>query len=218
MSEVWTSGDITLYRANCLEILPTLPDGSVDAVVTDPVWPNANVEMIGSDDSAGLLRRAASHWPRLARRAVVQLGCDSDPRILSAIPPEMPLLRVCWLEYVRPHYKGRLLYTSDVAYAFGEWPPSQPGAHVIPGRMIQTDAAKRPEGHPCPRQLQHVRWLVRWFTRGTILDPFCGSGTTLVAAVLAGLPAIGIEIDEGYFEIAKQRIIEAQMQPRLEGL
>jgi len=218
MPDAWTSGDVTLYRGDCLEVLPTLEAHSVDAIITDPVWPNAASGLDGADDPEGLLRMASIHWPRLANRAVVQLGCDSDPRILDAIPSEMPFLRVCWLEYVRPHYKGRCLYTGDVAYAFGEWPPSEPGAHVIPGRIIQTDAAKRPEGHPCPRQLAHVQWLVRWFARGPVLDPFCGSGTTLAAAVSAGLPAVGIEINPSYFDIAKQRVIEAQMQLRLEGM
>jgi site-specific DNA-methyltransferase (adenine-specific) len=45
-----------------------------------------------------------------------------------------------------------------------------------------------------------------------------GSGTTGVACVQTGRRFIGIEMDEGYFEIAKQRIVEAQMQPRLEGM
>jgi len=34
--EVWTSGDVTLYRGDCLDVLPALAAGSVDAVVTDP--------------------------------------------------------------------------------------------------------------------------------------------------------------------------------------
>jgi len=51
-----------------------------------------------------------------------------------------------------------------------------------------------------------------------VLDPFMGSGTTGVACVKTGRNFIGIEIDESYFNIARQRIAEAQMQPTLEGL
>jgi len=51
-----------------------------------------------------------------------------------------------------------------------------------------------------------------------IVDPYLGSGTTGVACVKTGRKFIGIEIDEGNFEIAKKRIMEAQMQPRLEGI
>ena len=47
----------------------------------------------------------------------------------------------------------------------------------------------------------------------TILDPFMGSGTTGVACVKLGRRFIGIEIDEGYFDIACKRITEAYAQP-----
>jgi len=60
-------------------------------------------------------------------------------------------------------------------------------------------------------------WLIQNYTQpgDLILDPFMGSGTTGVAAVKLGRKFIGIEIDEGYFEIAKRRISEALAQPPL---
>lgn len=48
-----------------------------------------------------------------------------------------------------------------------------------------------------------------------ILDPFCGSGTTGVAAVELGRRFIGIEKEEKYIELSKKRIIEAINSPRL---
>ena len=47
----------------------------------------------------------------------------------------------------------------------------------------------------------------------TILDPFMGSGTTLVACAKMGRKGIGIEIDEDYFNIACKRVEEAYKQP-----
>ncbi len=211
----WRSDDgrVVLHCGDAREIVPQL--GHFDCVITDPVWPNALPDLAGADDPQELFAVVAQHLPARAHRLVVHLGCDSDPRFLNAVPAEMPFLRVCWLEYVQPHYKGRLLYTSDVAYVFGKPPRSKPGAHVLPGRFIQTDAAKVPEGHPCPRQLQHVAWLLRWFAEGPVLDPFAGSGTTLVAAVRAGLPAVGIEIEERYCEVAARRLEAECRQLRL---
>lgn len=49
----------------------------------------------------------------------------------------------------------------------------------------------------------------------TILDPFMGSGTTGVACVQTGRKFIGIEIEPKYFEIAKKRIQQAQLQMRM---
>jgi len=53
-----------------------------------------------------------------------------------------------------------------------------------------------------------MRWLVRLVTPpgGTVLDPFCGSGTTGAACVLEGFDFIGIEQDAEYVEIARKRI------------
>jgi len=50
--------------------------------------------------------------------------------------------------------------------------------------------------HPCARRLQHVIWLVHQFSDKQVLDPFMGSGTTLVAAKQLNRQAIGIEISE----------------------
>jgi DNA modification methylase len=69
-------------------------------------------------------------------------------------------------------------------------------------------AAKEPRFHPTQKPLPVMRWAITHSTPdgSTILDPFCGSGTTLVAAKLEGRPAIGIEINERYCEIAANRL------------
>jgi site-specific DNA-methyltransferase (adenine-specific) len=53
-----------------------------------------------------------------------------------------------------------------------------------------------------------MRYLIRLVTPkgGIVLDPFMGSGSTGKAAVLEGMEFIGIEREEEYYEIAKQRI------------
>ena len=69
-----------------------------------------------------------------------------------------------------------------------------------------------PSEHPTPRRFQHLRWLVSKWAEGLILDPFAGSGTTLLAAKVNGLPAIGIEIEEKYCEIAAKRLSQKVFQ------
>jgi site-specific DNA-methyltransferase (adenine-specific) len=195
---------VTIYHGDCREIGLFL--SPADSIITDPVWPNADPRLVGADDPLRLFVESMDVLCGKALRLVIQLGCDSDPRFLTGVSGYWPFFRVCWLEYVRPNYKGRLLYTGDVAYAFGEPPPSRRGRHVISGRCLQNDSAKVGNGHPCPRQLAHAKWLVQQFANGTVLDPFCGSGTTLVAAKEAGYEAIGIEIEERYCEIAANRL------------
>lgn len=121
---------ITLYCGDAREILPDLQPAAT--ILTDPVWPNPFRELIGADRPYELFKETAVYFPKLCGMAVVQLGCNSDPRFLVAMPAEMPFLRVCWLEYVIPGARGRILYTGDVAYVFGTPPPSLQGIGFCP--------------------------------------------------------------------------------------
>jgi hypothetical protein len=74
---------------------------------------------------------------------------------------------------------------------------------------------ERGEGNnfPCVKPLSLMRWLCRLTktpTGGVVLDPFAGSGTTLLAALLEGRRAIGVEVDEGYAAVARKRLAEAE--------
>src|SRR5690606_15276081 len=166
MKPTWQTddGSVQLYLGDCLEILPHL--GPVDAVVTDPVWPNNSIPEFAGIDAVALCNEVCRHIGRLAKRAAFQLGCHSDPRGMFD-DLDMPLFRVSWLRYARPHYMGRLLYGSDVAYQFGEPPASRPGGHVVPGEVCKTDSNGRVTDHACERALQHVHWLVeKWTSEG----------------------------------------------------
>lgn len=66
--------------------------------------------------------------------------------------------------------------------------------------------------HPTQKPVALMEYLIRTYTSegDTVLDFTMGSGTTGAACVNTGRRFIGIELDEGYFDIAKQRIEEAQ--------
>jgi site-specific DNA-methyltransferase (adenine-specific) len=68
--------------------------------------------------------------------------------------------------------------------------------------------------HPTVKPVALMRWLVRLVTPpgGTVLDPFAGSGTTLVAATLEGFHSIGIELTDDYHPIIAGRIAWAEAQ------
>ena len=65
--------------------------------------------------------------------------------------------------------------------------------------------------HPTVKPIALMRWLCRLVAPpgALILDPFCGSGSTILAAMDEGLNSIGIEKDAGYAEIAKRRVVSA---------
>lgn len=65
-------------------------------------------------------------------------------------------------------------------------------------------------GHPNQKPLALMRWLCGRLPQGTVLDPFCGSGTTLLAALDAGhAGAVGIESHGPYCDIVRRRLVDA---------
>ncbi len=209
---------IKIFNCDCREILPSL---SAEAIITDPVWPNCEHVFPGID--AG---RLLGETLALAdvRRAVIQLGCNSDPRFLACVPTRFPYLRTCYLEYAVIGYLGRIMRDAEVAFVFGDAPDSRPGAKVMPGRTIATrhngdkqwsnkarsaeavaESVKR-MAHPTRRLLQHVRWLCKWFGGASVIDPFAGSFTCAVACKSLGIPFIGIEIEEKYCALGVSRL------------
>jgi site-specific DNA-methyltransferase (adenine-specific) len=194
-----------------------MPALQVDAVITDPVWPNCPKDTVpGSDDPWALWESACRTLPD-CKRVVVVMRSDSDPRFLSALPP-LPFFRTMSLPYVMPGYLGRALGGDEIAYWFGSPVAFAPGRQVIPGRGPSAQPNHRPpNGHPMSRAQIHFDWLVGWACdEGEIvLDPFMGSGTTGVSCVKVGHPFIGIECHEPYFDIACRRIEQAQRQSDL---
>lgn len=209
MRPYYEHSGITIYHGDCREVLPRL---DVDCLVTDPVWPNCPDGLLqGHDRPAELLAEAFGALRAPPRQAVIVMRNDCDPRMLSVVPASLPFQQMCWLQYVMPGYLGRVLGGNECAYVFGEPIPSAPGQRVIPSVSPKAQPSDRPaNGHPCSRALVHFLWLLRWFSQESeiVVDPFCGSGTTLRAAKDTGRRAIGIEIEERYCEIAAKRLAQ----------
>lgn len=91
-------------------------------------------------------------------------------------------------------------------------------SNVGNGKPGHTESGDRQAAnfHPCVKSLSLMSWLVRLVTPpdGIVLDPFAGSGSTLVACVQEGFHFIGMEQDESYIAIARARIAHAQRMPR----
>jgi DNA modification methylase len=87
------------------------------------------------------------------------------------------------------------------------------GEYVSPGRTaIKNGTAPRANHHPTVKPVDLMRWLVRLITPpgGTVLDPFLGSGTTAVAAILEGFNWVGCELTDDYLPIIEGRVAWAQ--------
>jgi site-specific DNA-methyltransferase (adenine-specific) len=206
LTPYYDSDGITLYHGDCREILPEI---QADALVTDPVWPNVPAGAIrGWEDPLGLFR---GMWAALrpVKRAAIVLRSDSDPRFLVGVPEYLRFQQVMWCQYAMPSYLGRVLGGNETVYVFGQAVASAPGRRVVPSVSPKAQPGDRPNnGHPMSRALVHQRFVVNWCSDvgDVIVDPFCGSGTTLRAAKDLGRRAVGIEIEERFCELTVRRM------------
>lgn len=179
------------------------------ACITDPIWPN-HTKVFDCDDSAALLWTTLTLLPGSVERVVIVLGGDSDPRWLrEAVPMKWPFLKTQILEFCRPSYKGRNLYTHLMAYCFGAWPPPRRGGMVIPSKTMDTDSEKKVKWHPSPMRVHHCKYLVQWWGHGGVVDPFAGSGSIGMACKEHRTPYVGFEINPVFAEKANKRIADA---------
>lgn len=207
------SDDVRLYLGDCLDILRTMPDASVDAVVMDPPY---GVEMNYAsyrDDEAStrtLILSAITECRRVSKITLTTVGKFSIETWLYQVAP--PRWRICWR-------KGITSRPSPIG--FTDWEPIFVYGERVHRNTHDLFTAQSElmgnHGHPCPKSLDWARWLVSHFCDegGIVLDPFMGSGTTGVACVRTGRRFIGIEIDPTYYAIAQRRIADAQLQPSL---
>jgi site-specific DNA-methyltransferase (adenine-specific) len=83
------------------------------------------------------------------------------------------------------------------------------------GTFQEKGVAKQSNFHPTVKPIALMRYLIRLVTppNGTVLDPFAGSGTTLVAAIQEGMQPIGIELTQDYWQIIHARCEHATSEP-----
>lgn len=231
-------GNATLYHGDCLEMLPTLPQ--VDAVITDPPYGqrlNVNV-------SFGKLRSATRRERAIRQRNGSVLmarpntyepihGDDKpfDPAPwLSAAPTVVlwgahkfadRLPRGGWLVWDKvPNGKVRDQGDGEAAWINRDQPLRifrllWDGVCVGSAARHEVTAGQQ-RHHPAQKPEALMRWVLQRAGKPPLtVDPYMGGGSTGVACMQMGLRFIGIEIDRRYFDIACQRIENAQRQARM---
>ena len=238
-------GGQRLILGDCVEVMRTLPAASIDMIWTDPPYGHSNHDddlNARLNDHRDIKSRPIANDDADGMRRVVDGMLLEAVRVMN---PDCCCCCCCGGGGPRPTFawvadrmdRGGLSFFHSVI-----WNKKNPGlgwryrrqhemvmvAHRDGGKLLWANddvAARnifemmppRERTHPNEKPVGMVEhFLSLHSTTGqTILDPFMGSGTTLVACQKLGRSGIGIEIDPDYFEIACRRVEEAARQPDL---
>ncbi len=199
--------NIELHNMDCLEFMRTMPDKSVDAVITDPPYGININKSHRLSTSRGFVGETWDEKPASNDQIEGILRVSHNQVIFGGNYFQLPPTK-CFLIWDKQN-DGRDFADIEMA-----WTSYDSVARIFRKRPMNMDGGKV---HPTQKPSALLRWILLNYTipGSTIFDPFMGSGTTGVACVQTGRNFIGCEIDPDYFAIAEKRIRDAQQQPNL---
>ncbi len=194
---------ITLYNDDCMNIMKTMADKSVDLCLCDPPY--------GINLGYDVYKDTEENWYNLMGGVIPEMKRIAEMVIL----PSCQIKRLNWVynnfppDWLICWYKGSTGCSAHIG--FNDWEP-----HLVYGKrkgvwmhdyfQARNDEKMGNYGHPCPKPIAWAKWLIEKSKSQSVIDPFMGSGTTGVACKELGRNFIGIEISPEYFKIAKRRI------------
>lgn len=202
---------ITIYNADCRDILPLLP--KVDLVLTDPPYGIGRDKGLPTTANSWSKRKAYrdSNWDSKRPEAGLlnEVACAGEKSIIWGGNFFADLLpkSTHWLVWDK---QNTMPTFSDCEVAWTNVARCSVKMLRLNGNGLMGDEVQR--DHPTQKPIKLMTWCLSFFPDAqTILDPFMGSGTTLVAAKLLGKKAIGIELEEKYCQIAVDRLAQGNL-------
>ncbi|MCK6619687.1 MAG: site-specific DNA-methyltransferase [Calditrichia bacterium] len=221
MLKIFKNGIIKLYPGDCLNFMPSMPDKSVNAVITDPPY-GIDFKYSAHDDSPNdyeaLMKSVIRQTERINKgMTFFWQAMNNADKWHCWFPPGYRIFAACkgFVQY-RP---TPIQYSFDPVIFWGNF-NGEPSVYKKDFHV----QSKAPFGfkrekieHPCPRPLEQVAYIINISTNPNdiVFDPFMGSGTTAIACLQLGRRFVGCEIDPQYFSVAENRIKSALSRPSL---
>lgn len=229
-------GRATLYHGDCRDVMPTLKDGSVDFVVTDPPYECSTTVITRKgqkdlDSNFGVWDRFDTEWITEAYRVLTE-----NAGMVVFVPATRfeSLMKACesaGFQYVQPwfwHKKNppvsmrnalqwaveHMIYVRKGKHKLNI--ENRGSCHNIFKHAIPSNQAGKARIHPTQKPVKLMVDIVKLCTSSgqRILDPFNGSGTTGVASLTLGREYTGIEQDLTYYQATIKRFLDPQQIPR----
>lgn len=179
----------TLLHCDCREILPGME--TMDLLLTDPPY--------GIGASRDVCRHGFKpmDWDSKPPQELVDMAIGKADRAIVWGGNYFTLPRSRnWLVWDKQQPSDFSL--AQVELAWVSWDGN--------AKMYTSRASSLKKQHPTQKPVGLMRWCIGLANASSVLDAFAGSGTTLLAAKMEGVPSIGIEREESYCEIAAKRL------------
>lgn len=206
-----------IFNADCIQAMRSFERGSVDFILTDPPYlvnyRGRDGRTVTNDDNARWLKPAFNQMHRVLKDggfAVSFYGWNKVDLFMEAW--KAAGFRIVGHIVFRKRYASSakfLRYQHEQAYLLAKGNVSLP-ENPVPDVIDFPYAGNKL--HPTQKPVEALTPLIEAFTKpgDLVLDPFCGSGSTLAAAQKLGRDWIGIELDAGHFGTANKRLTSLQ--------
>lgn len=219
------SGDIKLYQEDCLEVMGKLIDEGVkvDCILTDPPYGMGFQSNYRKQKYDKIKNDKELSWVEEFAEKAYTLAKDNTAHYVFCSFHKIDIFKQAFEKYFK--IKSILVWeknNTSMGDLKADFAPKvefilflQKGRRFINGKRdpnIFKFARTGNKHHPTEKPVDLIEYLLEKFTDEgqLIIDPFMGSGTTGVACVNTNRRFIGIELDPNYFQIAQQRVFEAQ--------
>ncbi len=211
-------GGIKLYNADCMEVMKTFEDKQFDLCIVDPPYGinAAKTGKVGGNNAGKAKDYGAKEWDKQPPNDEYfrQLFRVSKNQIVwgaNHFISKMPFDSSCWIVWDKDNSGNfadcELAWTSfDTAVRMFKWRWN--------GMLQQNMKNKQQRIHPTEKPVQLYRWLLQKYAKegDTILDTHFGSLSIGIACHDLKFDLTAIELDEDYYEQAKQRLETHQRQ------
>ena len=236
---------VQLYKGDCMELMESIPDESVDMILSDPPYAMTKNKWDVEIDLPGLWR----HYKRIVKQNGAIVLFSKMPFTARLAISNQKMFRHEWIwvkesatgflnankapmklhENILVFSKKRAVYNPQMRTGFRPYKCVQgsgsknyenkkydketvSNGERFPVDVIRFSRSLDRGAHPTQKPVALLEYMIRTYTSEgeTVLDNYMGSGSTGVACVNTGRNFIGIELDDYYFDVAQQRIEQAQ--------
>lgn len=224
---------IQLLHGDCLELMKNIPDGSVDAIITDPPYKVITGGKNGKKGNpSGILtenKQLMKEIPLFSEwinKCYSLLKKQSHAYFMTNLLNLKEMMQEVenagfYIHNLLVWEKGNVTpnkwYMKNCEYIIFCKKGKSKFINNCGSKTVHKYKTNKQTNHPTEKPISLMEFYIKNSTNENeiVLDPFMGSGTTGVACVNTNRNFIGIEMDDKYFEIAKKRINDALIQPKL---